>query len=234
MSRWLRGLSFRTEFAIVIVGAFGLPLAGAISVLLQPEKHGPHITNAGLLVGSIADAVVGLLLWQFLRLRGWTTAQAGLSPGTWWSQEFLTTPLAVLALVLLFAIATFESARLVLRVWPNLFLSSPGRLTLAPDLRMTNIAVGCLINALYEEVFVCAYVVSSLSARIGVARAVSVSTAIRVSYHLYKGVAIAVLTVVPIGVMFAIWFARTKRLSPLILAHATIDFVLFAGLLRAL
>jgi uncharacterized protein len=233
MRGWLRGLSFRTEFAIVIVGAFGLGLAGAIHALLSPERDA-SLTDAGLRINSILQIALGLLLWQFLRLRGWNTAQAGLSPGTWWSREFLTTPIAALGLVIVFAIVTFGSMR-VIRLWPSLFLSSPPRrFTVAPDLRMTTIAGSCLVNALFEEVFVCAYVVSSLSGRIGVARAVAVSTAIRVSYHLYKGVAMAVLSIVPIGVMFAIWFARTKRLSPLILAHATIDFVLFAGLLRAL
>ena len=93
---------------------------------------------------------------------------------------------------------------------------------------MTNIVAGSLINAVFEEVFVCGYVVSSLRERIGVTNAISVSAGIRVAYHLYKGVALAVLSVTPLALIFAIWFARTRRLAPLILAHATIDFVVLS------
>ena len=60
------------------------------------------------------------------------------------------------------------------------------------------------------------------------ATAVNISAAIRLSYHLYQGVA-GVLALVPIGLLFGIWFARTRRLWPLIVAHAILDFVGFAA-----
>ena len=44
---------------------------------------------------------------------------------------------------------------------------------------------------------------------VSVATAVNISAAIRLSYHLYQGVA-GVLSVVPMGLLFAIWFARTR------------------------
>lgn len=56
------------------------------------------------------------------------------------------------------------------------------------------------------------------------ATAVAISIAIRLSYHLYQGIQ-GVLTVLPIGLLFGIWFARTRQLWPLIVAHAIIDFV---------
>jgi uncharacterized protein len=55
------------------------------------------------------------------------------------------------------------------------------------------------------------------------AMAVNISAAIRLSYHLYQGVA-GVLTVVPVGLLFGFWFARTRQLWPLIFAHAVLDF----------
>lgn len=54
--------------------------------------------------------------------------------------------------------------------------------------------------------------------------AVNISAAIRLSYHLYQGAA-GVLSVVPIGLLFAYWFARTRQLWPLIVAHAILDLV---------
>lgn len=59
---------------------------------------------------------------------------------------------------------------------------------------------------------------------VSVATAVNISAAIRLSYHLYQGVA-GVLSVVPMGLLFAIWFARTRQLWPLIVAHAIVDFI---------
>ena len=59
---------------------------------------------------------------------------------------------------------------------------------------------------------------------VSLATAVNISAAIRLSYHLYQGVA-GVLAVVPTGLLFGIWFVRTRQLWPLIVAHAVIDFV---------
>ncbi|WP_258078145.1 CPBP family intramembrane glutamic endopeptidase [Xanthomonas axonopodis pv. vasculorum] len=44
-----------------------------------------------------------------------------------------------------------------------------------------------LINPIFEEVFVCGYVIGALESRHGRAFAVNVSVAIRTSYHLYQG-----------------------------------------------
>jgi membrane protease YdiL (CAAX protease family) len=73
-------------------------------------------------------------------------------------------------------------------------------------------------------VFVCAYIVSALKERRGVAFAVNVSTALRVTYHLYQGAA-GVISVVPVGLVFAYYYARNGKLWPLIVAHGILDFI---------
>lgn len=57
-----------------------------------------------------------------------------------------------------------------------------------------------------------------------VSAAVAISVAIRVSYHLYQGIP-GLIAVVPMGLLFGIWYARTRQLWPLIVAHAIFDFV---------
>ena len=42
-------------------------------------------------------------------------------------------------------------------------------------------------------------------------------------YHFYQG-ALGVLSITPMGPLFAYWFARTGRLWPLVVAHALQDF----------
>jgi len=46
---------------------------------------------------------------------------------------------------------------------------------------------------------------------------------LRLSYHLYQG-AQGVVSIVPLGLVFTLWFARTGQLWPVIVAHAIFDF----------
>jgi uncharacterized protein len=81
-----------------------------------------------------------------------------------------------------------------------------------------------LVNSVFEEVFVCAYVVKALHRRFGLVAAIWVSTALRASYHLYQG-----LTAAPLHIAFGLVqgsiYARYGRLWPLILTHALTNFV---------
>ncbi len=133
---------------------------------------------------------------------------------------------------------------------------------MSEGLSWSTVIVASVINPFYEEIFVCGYVISVLSAHraraavalsrvtaegkvesVGIeaaqptplavqaaslAMAVNVSAVIRLSYHLYQGVA-GVLAIVPLGLLFGFWFARTRQLWPLIVAHAILDFVAFAA-----
>lgn len=226
MREWIRGLSFRGEFAIVFFAAFGFTLADTILFLSAPERwHGaPPLTNGGVLRMLIFEVVVGSLLWQVLMLRGWTGALMGLSPVRLWSRKFLTTPLVALGLALA-AYASYVILTIVAaNAWPDLVRHASARRLVAPGLPIATVLAAALINPVFEEVFVCGYVVSSLRERIGVANAVNVSAGIRVAYHLYQG-AMGVLAITPFALIAAIWFARTRRLAPLILAHALMDFI---------
>jgi membrane protease YdiL (CAAX protease family) len=84
-----------------------------------------------------------------------------------------------------------------------------------------------LLNPVFEEVFVCGYVISALKERRGTTTAINVSAGIRVFYHFYQG-ALGILGITPMALIFAYWFARTGRLWPLIVAHAVSDFVALA------
>ncbi len=85
-----------------------------------------------------------------------------------------------------------------------------------------------IVNPIFEETFVCGYVMSALKKRTGVWNAISISVAIRLLYHLYQGAA-AFITIVPFGVILAYWFARTGRLWPVIVAHIIADFIALTG-----
>ncbi|HZN70686.1 MAG TPA: CPBP family intramembrane glutamic endopeptidase, partial [Micromonosporaceae bacterium] len=84
-------------------------------------------------------------------------------------------------------------------------------------------------NAVLEEVVVVGYLMTRLrqlawrSATI-----VAASALLRGSYHLYQGFG-AFLGNAVMGVVFALFFLRTRRVAALVLAHALLDVVAFVG-----
>jgi len=79
------------------------------------------------------------------------------------------------------------------------------------------------INPFFEELIVRAYLMTEVRQLTNsVTAAVVCSTALQTSYHLYQGVPRAFAT----GCMFLIWsiyFAKTRRIMPIILAHLFFD-----------
>ncbi|MGF1663392.1 MAG: CPBP family intramembrane glutamic endopeptidase [Kineosporiaceae bacterium] len=84
-------------------------------------------------------------------------------------------------------------------------------------------------NSVLEEVVVVGYLLRRLE-QLGVppARAAWVSAGVRSAYHAYQGLAGLVGNLV-MGLLFARWFHRTRRLVPLVVAHWAIDVVAFVG-----
>jgi membrane protease YdiL (CAAX protease family) len=84
-------------------------------------------------------------------------------------------------------------------------------------------------NAILEEVVVVGYLVTRLRQLAWRTSAVVATSALlRGSYHLYQGFGAFVGNAL-MGVVFALFFLRTKRLIPLIIAHTVLDVVSFVG-----
>jgi membrane protease YdiL (CAAX protease family) len=84
-------------------------------------------------------------------------------------------------------------------------------------------------NAVLEEIIVVGYLVTRLRA-FGwrTAYVVLASAVLRGSYHLYQGFGAFVGNAV-MGVVFALFFLRFKRVMPLIVAHSLLDIAAFVG-----
>ena len=84
-------------------------------------------------------------------------------------------------------------------------------------------------NAVLEEVIVVGYLVTRLRSfgwRLWMV--VGASAVLRGSYHLYQGFGAFVGNAV-MGVLFALFFVRFKRVMPLIVAHSLLDIAAFVG-----
>ena len=84
-------------------------------------------------------------------------------------------------------------------------------------------------NAVVEEVVVVGYLLTRLR-DLGVRtwHAVVASALLRGSYHLYQGIGGFVGNAI-MGVVFALFYLRTRRLLPLIIAHTLLDVVAYLG-----
>src|SRR5262249_24956360 len=149
------------------------------------------------------------------KIRGWTLPRLGLIPG--WIDILSGVGLFVATygayVVLWFVVGTF---------WPGFYEVAERTHLVASGIPLLITIVVSVVNPIYEEVFVSGYVISALGEKIGATAAVNVRAGIRLAYHLYQGV-VGVLAVVPVGLIFGIWFRRTGRLWPLIIAHSLKD-----------
>ena len=89
--------------------------------------------------------------------------------------------------------------------------------------------LSALQNAVLEEVVVVAYLLDRLP-RLGLSLfwVVTVSSVVRGSYHLYQGYGPFFGNAV-MGVVFALYYQRTRRVMPLVVAHTVLDVVAFVG-----
>lgn len=84
-------------------------------------------------------------------------------------------------------------------------------------------------NAVLEEVIVVGYLITRLrGAGWRVPAVVAASALLRGSYHLYQGIGPFVGNAV-MGVVFALFFLRYRRVTPLVIAHTILDVVAFVG-----
>jgi membrane protease YdiL (CAAX protease family) len=84
-------------------------------------------------------------------------------------------------------------------------------------------------NAVLEEIVVVGYLVTRLR-EIGFRtwQAVATSAVLRGSYHLYQGLGAFVGNAI-MGAIFGVFFARTRRVLPLVVAHTILDVVAYLG-----
>ena len=84
-------------------------------------------------------------------------------------------------------------------------------------------------HGIVEEVIVVGYLMDRFG-KFGWSVPVSIaaSALLRGSYHLYQGFGPFIGNVV-MGVVFAWLYTRTKRVMPLVIAHALLDIVAFVG-----
>jgi membrane protease YdiL (CAAX protease family) len=208
------------EFTLVIGIAFGQFIVFSIASLLAGPGTDDHMFDTGhlaylLVYESIASAIVALILWR----NGWRLRDFHLQPSLAATGQGVGLACAGWLVYYLAAIIARSAFGSIIgdRISEDQHLTLGGA---APLL----ILLVSLLNPLFEEILACSYVIEALRSRLGVVAAINVSTALRVSYHVYQG-PFAFLWVAMLGLLFAYAYVKWRRLWPVIVAHGLHDYV---------
>lgn len=219
MRNFLKNIPWPVEFAVIVAGAFGLLIISSVYLAFNPPHGAPVHSTASLWHMVVQETVVTAILGSVLWVRGWNLTRLGLNSE--WIDGLHG--LGMTAVVYFTCYAAFAA----LAAFAPGLATSAAKLQVVPTgLSPWLIAALVVVNSVYEEVFVAGYVITVLKEKTSETIAINVSVALRLLYHLYQGV-LGVITIIPIGLIFGYWFAKTSKLWPLIVAHAAINLVSF-------
>ena len=202
---------------MVLAVAFGTSILGSIYLAFHPVD--PKYSNPRLFGGALVEITALLLFLVLFKRQGRSLKDIGF--GFRWTDLPKAFALAMVAFLLMWVIgAAINDTWFVMnhgnvsRVETRGMFSNTSVWLLLPFL---------LLNPFFEEILVRGYLTTELiDLRKSVVLATLVSLGVQTSYHLYYGVAGA-LTVGSGLAVFAIYYAKTRRLMPVILAHMLWD-----------
>ena len=213
----------RLEFALVVGVAFGMSILGSVLSLLHGTTVSEDVTQQVFGTAWLYRVIYSeLVCAPFLA--------AILYAGGWRLRDFpcqinrFTTLLGLIGFVLAWT-ANSVSDVLVTQIFQTLQGEVDALASYRPSGRTSLVAVYLvsIVNPVFEEVFVCGYVIPAIARRYGETAAINVSVLIRASYHLYQGMAMLPFHVA-YGLMQAYMYVRFRNLWPLIVSHALLDF----------
>lgn len=206
------------ELSLVVLLACGGPFLSSLSILVDGSNSTPHFSNLRWSAAIVQEISCLLLVRYILARRNLRFKDLGLR----WSLGGVVAGLLIAAVsyvsyslgyslvhslhVWIFGVGTASDARI------NLF-SNPSAMALP----------FAFLNPFFEELIVRAYLMSELAELTGSRLlAVAVSVLIQSSYHLYYGWQGAIALSFQF-LVFAIYYARTRKAAPIIIAHGFFD-----------
>jgi membrane protease YdiL (CAAX protease family) len=213
MRNLLQKLPFPVEFAVVVAGAYGYTIVASVLALAHPHAAAAGPSEFGIWRVVAFQAITTAVLGAFLWARGWKAERFGLD--THWRDGPWGLVLAAGAYLAIMAASILVSVLL-----PTAVPHESG--AAAPTLSIYSVAALVLVNGFYEEFFAAGYIVTALKEKGHPDLAINIGVALRVGVHIFQGVSSVVL-MVPIGLIFGTWYARSGRLWPLILAHILLN-----------
>jgi membrane protease YdiL (CAAX protease family) len=212
------------ELGLVLLIAFGDSIFRSAILLREGTKAVDPVQSSRWLAMIVHEAAALLLLGYVLIRRGMRIRELGLR----WSWGELGRSL----LVTIGAYAAYAVSYPVL-VWVQRLLM-PGATGVTPRQMFGHASwimfATVLINPFFEELIVRAYLMTEVQALTGSwVLATAASVAVQTSYHLYYGW-VGALAVGAQFLVFSVYYAKTRRATPVIVAHGVFDLLATAML----
>ncbi len=213
MSHYRKNPEWKTEFVFVVIWAFGIIVIQSIGSFagLAQEARLTDFSIIGLLLYEIF--VGGVLAWYLLG-QGWTLKKIGLIP------TLSSTAIGIVLALTVYAI--WIPITWFLEKIDTQLVHLMSTKTIVGKVYFANIVAISLLNPLFEESILSGYIITVLKNERNRSLAINVSVAIRLACHLYQGA--MAISLIPLGLLFATYFARTGKLWPVIIAHAALDY----------
>lgn len=205
------------DLALVLMVAFAGPVVGSVDRALHPAPI-TH-SNVRLGLGILNEAIALLLFFVLFRRQGRRLQDIGFK--IHWADLPKALGLAMASFTLMWGgglAIPYIYSLVTLQTFPY-----HGPISSFSDSSLWLLVPFLVLNPFFEEILVRGYLMTEwIDLRKSVVLATFISLAFQTSYHLYYGIFGA--TIVGFGLsVFAIYYAKSRRLMPIILAHMLWD-----------
>jgi membrane protease YdiL (CAAX protease family) len=214
------------ELILVLFVAFAVSVSVSIySVVSGANLYGANNASALNFAGVIQEvAALGVLFYVLFRQRR-RPRDLGLSFK--WTDLPLSVGLAFVAMIAEIILWQLLSYGFIRATGHGLNANPKNVEFIASSFTIWTLIL-IIVNPFFEELIVRAYLITEVQSLTGSAViAVVLSVTLQATYHLYQGVTSVVLYAALFAV-FSIYYARTRRIVPVILAHFYFDFMAVA------
>ena len=204
------------DAVVVTILCFGWFIAGSIGAVATGFPIG-QFSDSSLFRIVLFEFTVAAVALGYLRLRGHSLAPLVPVPtaiGCLWG----------LALYAAWVIATRPLFTLLGA--SGLATQPIQEMVAGATITLPSLIAASIVNGLYEETFLIGYLLPALAA-FGAPFAIGITVLVRVLYHLYQG-PVGAVSVIAIGLIFAVYFWHTRKLWPVVFAHMFADLAGFA------
>lgn len=207
------------ELLVVLFVAIAAPLTASMYTLFFGYSGNGVAGNLRYFYLLVQQVGAVLVLWYVLRRTGRTFSDIGFRP----SIKGAFIGLALAALGWLAYVVVLTVTQVIHKHYFGTYIVRANSALLFPKASWAVLLPFLLFNGFYEEAIVRAYLMTELSqltASIGLAAAASII--LQASYHTYQGwLAVSGLTAT--FAVFSIYYARSRRLFPIYIAHVVVD-----------
>jgi membrane protease YdiL (CAAX protease family) len=207
------------DLGLVLLVAFAVSILGSIFRAFHP---GPvNYSNARVVLGMIDEAIPLVLLFVLLKRQGRSLQDLGFSFR--WTDGLKALGLTLAGFIALFI--GFVAIRFFYYSFTLHAFTDSGAHNNFSAASVWLILPFMVLNGFHEEVIVRGYLMTEwIELRGSAQMAGFISLAVQTSYHLYYGVFGALMVGCGLSV-FAIYYAKSRRLMPVILAHIFWDLI---------